>query len=215
VGCEYHLPDDPVWVERVWHELTVREDDGYRGYLNAGNFAMTRTLFERVGGFPEDFETGEDTELGARIVALGERIYQSQALAAKHLGNAKTIPAFYRRLRWHGLSISDGRRIILTHRSTVMMLTDVALLVVAALVLLVPTGLAAWVAPSIAGALVLAVPVLTYVFRSLQVRRFVNPIQALVLIQVLYLARAAAFVEVSRRLARARWGRTAALAAGR
>ena len=203
VGCECHLPDDPVWHERIWHELTVREDDGYRAYLNSGNFAMTRSLFERVGGFPEDFATGEDTEICRRIVALGERIYQSQTIASQHLGNPKTLREFFRRLRWHGLSITDGRRLH-WHRSTIMMLTDVASLAAGLAVLVAPTRLSVGERLGVAAPLVLAVPTLTYAFRIRQVRRFVSPIPALFLTQLLFLARASAFAAVVHTLLRAR-----------
>lgn len=203
VGCEYHLPDAPTLVERVWHQLTVREDDAFRHYINAGNFAMTRALFERVGGFPEDFETGEDTELCARIRALGEPIYQSQTLAAQHLGNAKTLGAFYRRLRWHARGISDGRRIIL-HKPTVMMLANVALLAAAVVLVAAPLPVPLAARVVAAAALALCVPLVTYAFRLAQVRRSVNLPVALLLIEIFYAARAAAFVEAAVRLRRAR-----------
>jgi glycosyltransferase involved in cell wall biosynthesis len=178
-GCEYHLPDAPVWSERVWHELNVREDDGYRVYLNAGNFALPRDRFEAVGGFPEGFDTGEDTELCRNLVLAGCRIYQSQLLAAQHLGNPKTLGGFFRRLRWHGLSVGDGDRLVLRHKSTVMMLANAALVALGALVVLAAPGRPlAWGA---AAALVLAVPVVTYVYRFATVRRFVNPLAALLL----------------------------------
>jgi hypothetical protein len=117
-------------------------------------------------------------------------------------------------MRWHGLSISDGRRILLVHRSTQMMLTHMACVVAAAATLVAPSGLAVGTRLAVAAALVVGVPVLTYLFRTRQVRRLVNPLAALVLIQVLYLARASAFVTVCRRLLRARRGsRSNALAA--
>jgi hypothetical protein len=59
--------------------------------------------------------------------------------------------------------------------------------------------------------LVLLIPTITYAFRLRQVRRPVNPVAGLLLTQVLYLARAAALIEVTRRLLRQR-RRSAALA---
>ncbi len=201
-GCEYHLPDAPVWSERAWHELTVREDDGYRVYLNAGNFALPRDWFERVGGFPEGFDTGEDTELCRNLVRAGARIYQSQLLAAQHLGNPKTLGGFYRRLRWHGMSVGDGDRLVLRHKSTVMMLANVALKALAlGVVLAAPRRPLAWLAAAL---LALAVPAVTYLYRVATVRRFVNPLAALLLIELMYAARADALVRVVRRQRAAR-----------
>lgn len=194
VGCEYHLPDQPCWTERVWHLLTVREDDGPRHYINSGNFAVTRAIFERVNGFPEDFETAEDTEICRRIEAAGGRIYQSQQIAVKHLGNPKTVRGFYRRLRWHGLQIRDGQGRI--YRATAFALIHVAVVALA-----IVFACAAWgTAPAarvaaVAGALV-ALPAAVYAFRVRQVRRVVDPVAALFLIEVMLLARASAFGRV-------------------
>lgn len=200
LGCECHLPDDPHWVERQWHLLTVPEDDGYRHYLNSGNFALTRELFDRVGGFPEECVTGEDTEICRRILAAGGTIYQSQRLATKHLGNPKTIGGFFRRMRWHGLSASDGRRIMWHQKSTVMTVANAALVAAALVLVLRGTRWSLWTA----GALVLAVPTATYVLRLTRVRRAVNPLTALVLIEVYYAARLAALGGIVARLSRER-----------
>ncbi|AHG90024.1 glycosyl transferase family 2 [Gemmatirosa kalamazoonensis] len=204
VGCEYHLPDHPAVIERVWHELTVREDDAFRHYLNAGNFAITRALFERVGGFPEHLVTGEDVELCAAVRASGEPIYQSQALAAQHLGNAKTVGAFYRRLRWHAQGISDGRRVNLSQKPTIMMLVNVGLLALALLVAVLPLPLSGAARVGVSAALLLFVPLLTYAFRVAQVRRLVNLPVALLLVELFYAARFAAMVDALRTMRRNR-----------
>lgn len=195
-GCEAHLPDAPCWSERVWHELTVRRDDGYRLYLNSGNFAVTRAMFERVGGFPEDFATAEDSEICRRIVAAGGRIYQSQKIAVKHLGNPKTLAGFYRRMRWHARQPRDGRgRLYLLTR---VALLDVALAVLAALVLLGPLRLAPGARAVDALGLLLLVPLAVYAERLRRVRRWVNPAPALALVQLMLAARVAAYLAAAR-----------------
>ncbi len=197
IGCESHLPDDPHWVERAWHVLTVPEDDGYRHYLNSGNFAITRSLFDRIGGFPEEYVTGEDTEICRRIVAAGETIYQSQRLATKHLGNPKTLAGFFRRMRWHGLSASDGTRVLWEQKATRMTVANALLLTAAAGLLVLRQSRSTAL---LALALALVVPVATYVLRLWRVRRLVDPIVSLVLIELVYAARFSALVTIVWRL---------------
>jgi glycosyltransferase involved in cell wall biosynthesis len=104
-GCRYALPTipPPRWIEVTWHQLHDRPQDGYVQYLNAGNFVISRAAFEAVAGFDESLETGEDAELGQRLVAAGFRIYESHAVTAVHLGNPKTLHGFFRQQAWHGL----------------------------------------------------------------------------------------------------------------
>ncbi len=180
----------------MWHELTVRETDGFCRYLNSGDFAITRELFDRSGGFPEDFETGEDSELCRRLTLGGARIYQSQTLAVAHLGNPKTVRGFYRRLRWHALQTRDGDGAV--HLTTRVALLDIGLIATAALVAIVATGVPGLPRVLLLVAAVLALPVAVYAYRVRQVRRLVNPIAALFLIQVMFAARAAAFATTFR-----------------
>jgi hypothetical protein len=204
LGCELGIPDDPHWSERVWWQLTVSTGDRYCKYLNSGNFAITRAMFDAVGGFPEDFETAEDTEICVRILAQGGRIYQSDELFGVHLGNPKSVAAFFRRMRWHGLGISDGRRVQLHHRATIMLLVNLGLLAGAGVLLAAVPSIPLAVRVALAVACVLAVPVATYLFRAREARRWPNPLLALALIEVLYAARTSAFVTAVWRVARAR-----------
>jgi len=104
-GSRYALPTDPPprWIERTWHELHWRPGDGYVPYVPAGNFIVSRAAFEAVGGFREALATGEDAELCQRLGAAGYRIYEAQSVVAEHLGNPKTLRAFFRQQVWHGL----------------------------------------------------------------------------------------------------------------
>jgi glycosyltransferase involved in cell wall biosynthesis len=104
-GCEVYLPDQPHWIESAWHDLHYVGRDRDVRYLNSGNFFVSRSVFERVGGFREDLLSGEDPELGERLNAAGERIRACPEVQAIHLGNPKSIPQFYRRNVWHGLGM--------------------------------------------------------------------------------------------------------------
>jgi glycosyltransferase involved in cell wall biosynthesis len=120
-GCEVQAPADGHWIERTWHSLHYVGRDRDVHYLNAANFFVRRDVFEQIGGFREDLRTGEDSEIGQRIVGAGFRIRESARVGAVHYGNPRSISAFYRRTVWHGLGMFatvGGPRL---DRPTVMM----------------------------------------------------------------------------------------------
>jgi glycosyltransferase involved in cell wall biosynthesis len=104
-GCEIHIPEQPHWLEAAWHDLHYFGRDRFVPYLNSGNFFVSRSAFQAVGGFREDMVTGEDAEIGQRLVLAGHRIFASPRVKAIHLGNPKSIREFYRRNVWHGLGM--------------------------------------------------------------------------------------------------------------
>jgi glycosyltransferase involved in cell wall biosynthesis len=104
-GCEVEAPPDPHWIEAAWHNLHYVGRDREVRYLNSANFFVSRQAFENVGGFREDLRTGEDAELGQRLISAGYRIREASAVGAIHLGNPKSIREFYRRNVWHGLGM--------------------------------------------------------------------------------------------------------------
>lgn len=104
-GSRYALPEAPTWVEWVWHDLHERPSDGRVGYLNAGNFAVTRTAFDAAGGFDETLVSGEDAELGQRITSRGFHIWESREVTAVHHGNPKSLASFFRKQTWHAVGM--------------------------------------------------------------------------------------------------------------
>jgi len=104
-GCETEAPPEPHWIEAAWHDLHYVGRDREVRYLNSANFFISRQAFENVGGFREDLRTGEDAEIGQRLVSAGYRIHEAPAVGAIHLGNPKSIREFYRRNVWHGLGM--------------------------------------------------------------------------------------------------------------
>jgi glycosyltransferase involved in cell wall biosynthesis len=104
-GCGVHVPEQPHWLEAAWHDLHYFGRDRFVPYLNSGNFFVSRAAFQAVGGFREDMVTGEDAEIGQRLVLAGHRIFASPRVKAIHLGNPKSIREFYRRNVWHGLGM--------------------------------------------------------------------------------------------------------------
>ncbi len=199
-GCEVGLPERPVWAERVWYDLHVVRSDGWRHYLNSGNFAVRRAAFDEVGGFDERMTSGEDTDICVRLRAKEHRIYESHALDVMHLDNPKTLGAFYRKQRWHGEGVLSGDTLFRLTKSTTMIVAHVAL--VAAAVALVGAA-AALRAPwllVLAALLVLAVPATAVAYRAVETRRVVNPPAALLLYTLFFFARAEALLRAAARL---------------
>lgn len=188
-GYPYALPDEPGWIESVWHDLHHRDIAREVTYLNAGNFFVRRSAFERVGGFRVDIRTGEDAELGQRLTDAGERIHANPAVRAVHLGNPKTIRDFYRRGVWHGLGMFGTVRRGAIDKPTAMLFAHLIATLVGLIVLGAgPGSLATRLA--IVVALQLLVPTITVAYRALLVRRVRAPLRGVFLYWLYYWARA-------------------------
>ncbi len=122
IGCNYGLPQQTSWSERVWHSLTYQAGDGDRAWLNAGNLAMPRVIFMQLGGFNERLSSGEDTDLCSRARQAGYKILQFEDLTAAHLGNPKTLRAFFAKQLWHGQGSALSNRNSLSAVAHVMLL---------------------------------------------------------------------------------------------
>ena len=74
---------------RAWWEAMFERmrDPGHRfaySDLLSGNFSVSRSLFERAGGFDETLRCHEDYELGYRLIAAGARFQFAPAAAGWH-----------------------------------------------------------------------------------------------------------------------------------
>lgn len=193
-GCEVGIPPAPHWSERVWYELHVVREDGDRRYLNSGNFALWRWAFERVGGFDERLDAGEDTDICARLRAAGLRIFEAQRLRAVHLDNPKSLRAFYRQQRFHGGSVLRAGGALALNRVTLMVAAHAAATAAALLVAAIPSPLALGARLLALVALPMAVPAASVGYRFLETHRLTSPAGALLLYAVFYQARAAALL---------------------
>lgn len=110
VGSRYEVPENGAWIERAWYSQRPAARKVVR-YINSGNLAVRRSVFNAVRGFDESLITGEDAEFGWRLSGRGYRLLEDPAAAAVHLGNPKTLAAFYRKERWRGLGMFGTFRI--------------------------------------------------------------------------------------------------------
>lgn len=120
-GSRYDVPERAGWIERAWFSQRLSHRQPVR-YINSGNLVLRRAAFEDVGGFDERLVTDEDYDLGRRLNAALHAVVEDPAIRAIHLGNPKTIGAFYRKLRWHATSSLDTQSLNRPDRPTIMTL---------------------------------------------------------------------------------------------
>lgn len=197
-GRRIVLPPDPTWVEYTWDQMHQDGRDGERTWINSANLAVRRDMFERVGGFDEALETGEDAELCQRLREGGGRVIQDQRLAVAHLDNAKTLGAFYRKERWRGMGMFGTVNARALDKPTAMTFAHLALLAASlAVVLASPLGMAGRIAA--ASVFALAVPALTVWYRRRSSVGNFSVVRAALLYELYFLARGNAIVMLAGR----------------
>ena len=192
-GSPYELPERPSWVEETWQILHERARDGWVTYLPAGNFHVTKAAFTATGGFRPDLASGEDAELGQRMTREGHRTWSDRRVAVRHLGNPKTLRAFFRKQRWHGAGMFGTVRWGEIDLPVVNMFIHLVLLVAAPVVAL------AWRRPlalAVALALPWVIPAAAVAYRWRQIGRAWRPLRAMLLYQLYFLARLAALRDI-------------------
>lgn len=198
-GCEVGIPAQPHWTERVWYELHVVRKDGFTHYLNSANFAIRRSVFDAIGGFDESLVTGEDTDICMRVRRNGDTIYETQRLSVVHLGNPKSLGAFYRKQVWHGLGAFGGALRSFRNKASMMVVAHFIATLIALLTLVVPSPLPGWTRVVAAVVLCLAVPAAAVVYRIVETKRFPSPLPALLLYVAFFFARCQALLVTARR----------------
>jgi glycosyltransferase involved in cell wall biosynthesis len=185
-GCHVQIPAEPHWIEAAWHHTHFVGRDRFVHYLNSGNFFVSRAAFEAVGGFDEELPTGEDAELGQRLVDAGHRIYECSRVEAVHLGNPKSVRQYYRRSVWHALGMFGTVGWKHLDKPTAATFAHLAASA---------TGVWALAARSFPASLLLAlalqllVPAATVAFRAAQTRRLGHAAPTLALYWLYYWAR--------------------------
>jgi len=198
VGCRVTIPDEAPWIPRVWHRLHAPRRSQYVEWLNSANFAVRREAFQAVGGFAEDCETGEDAEIGARLLQSGFKLFQDLDLEVLHHRNPGDLSSFFRKEVWRGLGMFGTFRQSRFDKPLIMTIGHGVTLLLAVLLLALPIGpIAARVFAALA--LTVVVPISTVAFRSLQTGRLISPLRATLLYSLYFSARLAALGKIGGR----------------
>lgn len=136
-GDTVHISATPDWLELFWFDRIEREN---RKYLNGANIVIQRELFERLGGFDELLDSGEDYDLSMRATELVSPPVLNDRFKVFHEGYPKSIKAFIKRERWH--ASGDVRSLKAFFKSNVML--AVALYVLLAFSTLFSLFTASW-----------------------------------------------------------------------
>ncbi|MBN4063224.1 glycosyltransferase [Cardiobacterium sp. AH-315-I02] len=100
-GSRCVIPTRASWVEKIWFKPLVSKTQVAK-YINSGHLIVSRKLFDMVGGFDVNLETGEDYAFGQAAIQAKAIITNNPLLSVVHKGYPKTIYQFMRREMWHG-----------------------------------------------------------------------------------------------------------------
>ena len=116
VGALYQPPVDGTWVQRTYGYLRgIPSGQHDTDWLGSGNLAVSRTVFESIGGFDTTLETCEDVDFCHRVRALGLRVVSDARLKSIHHGDPRTLREVFSSERWRGrdnLRVSFRRPIV-------------------------------------------------------------------------------------------------------
>ena len=131
-GGAAKLPDAATWIEKHW----LLEKDGaptLPKHLIGASIVIKKNAFDELNGFDEDLSSGEDTDLHSRLIESRFTIKILSDLNVVHLGNAKTIPAFFKRQLWHSETYASNYYKSLSDPMFILVITWLALLVASVL----------------------------------------------------------------------------------
>lgn len=100
-GSRCGIPTPAGWIEKAWFKPLVNQTQAVK-YINSGHLIVSRKLFDIVGGFDVNLETGEDYAFGQAALQAKAVITNNPLLSVVHKGYPKTIYQFMRREMWHG-----------------------------------------------------------------------------------------------------------------
>jgi glycosyltransferase involved in cell wall biosynthesis len=98
-GSRCGIPASESWIEKYWFKPLLEIE---AKYINSGHLITTRELFNRLGGFDDQLESGEDYAFGMSAAAANALVINNPSLVVVHEGYPKTLLQFIRREIWHG-----------------------------------------------------------------------------------------------------------------
>ena len=185
-GSLYDIPENAGWIEKAWFSQKITLKSRAK-YINSGNLVVRKKYFDLVKGFDEVLASDEDCDFGERFNAAGYCMLEDPAIRVIHLGNPKSLKAFYLKEAWHATSVLETKSSDMFNRPTVMSilfgLTVLISIVCVAVSFWLDINLI-WVAFS-----VLFIPLLTATYRAFQFKKYRYIPELTILWGIFYLAR--------------------------
>jgi GT2 family glycosyltransferase len=185
VGALCDPPTPGTWVQRTYGALRGRTPDRVDvSWLGAGNLAVRRSVFERLGGFDPTLESCEDVDLCQRLRTAGHRLVSDPRLRSVHFGDPSTLRALFLGELWRGrdnLRVSFRARPTLAEIPSILIpIVDAALFASVAIGILTLSRGGAWLAGlSMAVFIGLAIPRAVRILVALPRRSRLTALQAL------------------------------------
>ena len=105
-GSNYKLYGKGSWVSRAWEfNKKTRKDRCEVEWIQSGNLIIKKESFDAVGGFDEQLNVCEDSDICYRIKDKGYKIVSNKAIGSYHLGFAETLITFFKKQLWYGKDV--------------------------------------------------------------------------------------------------------------
>lgn len=166
-GYAYSIRDKASMIERAWFTTILMVP---AKYLNGGNIVVSRQAFNKLGGFNQFLQTGEDFDFCERAASCGLTIVFEPMLEVIHLGYPAGIRHFFRRESWHGIGDFQSLRLFI-HSKVALAAVLFFLLIAVAVAFLTAGWYRAW-GLALTGHLALPILFTIYKFRFTNGRYF-------------------------------------------
>lgn len=107
IGGQYLLRKDPSWLEKYWI-LESSDQTAFLTTLVGGCIFIPALIFQQVGGFDENLNAGEDSDLTERLRKKEFTVKIDPSLSVIHLGFPSRIRPFVKRQVWHSSDYING-----------------------------------------------------------------------------------------------------------
>ena len=123
IGSRCSPPDSSGWIAKSWFNSSAITPNVT--HVGAAHMITSKALFEKLHGFNETLESGEDYDFCRRARQIGAHIILDQTLKVIHHGVPSSFTEFVRREIWHGTG--DVATLETFYRSKVALLAVVFL----------------------------------------------------------------------------------------
>ena len=185
-GSLYDIPEDAGWIEKAWFSQKISQKARAK-YINSGNLIVRRSVFTQLNGFDEALVSDEDCDFGERLNEAGYFMLEDPDIRVIHLGNPKTLKAFYLKEAWHATSVLAAKSSEMFNRPTIMSILFGVTIVVSGACIVA----AVWINVNyLLGILsMLLIPLVTAIYRAHQFKKYRYIPELTLLWGVFYLVR--------------------------